>query len=223
MFSFQGQQIRGVIFDMDGVIADTEMAHQHAWGKFIGNHAIDEEPEAFLRRVFGLGNPEIFRDLYPELSENPAKLTELAEEKEEYFRQLLHAGEVQLIPGLSEFLELLQNRGVAVALGSSAPRKNVDAVLAYFFIKDYFQVIVTGDDVEKAKPDPAIFNLCRSRLGLAADQCVVFEDSKFGLQAARRAGCHVVGLATTHNAEEIAPLADLVVSNFAELYLKLTP
>jgi HAD superfamily hydrolase (TIGR01509 family) len=209
-----GHTVRAALFDMDGVIADTRAAHAAAWEIFLRRHGIAEDPEAFLVRVFGLGNREIFSMLHPERAHDLAFLDAMGDEKESLFLDQLAAGRVELVPGVRAMLAHLNAAGIPVALGSSAPRQNVDGVLDRFSLRQHFQAIVTGSDVPRAKPDPAIFLRCCELLAVDGPDAVVFEDSRFGLEAARRARCRVVGLATTHPRGEIAPLCDAVADDF---------
>ena len=105
------------------------------------------------------------------------------------------------------------------AVGSSGPKDNVEFVLDKCGISDYFDVRISGDMVTRCKPDPEIFLTAASKLGLAPEECVVFEDAVAGVAAARAAGMKVVAIASTHTAEELAANTspDLIVKDFSEL------
>lgn len=214
---WNGHRIEGFLFDMDGVIADTRESHKKAWVRFLATEKREVDLEQFMVENFGLGNREIFSRFYPDHSEDLPFLDAKGDEKEDHFLDLLAAGEVQPLPGLHAFTHALKTRGMKVATGSSAPRKNLVSVLEIFGIIDRFSTIVSGSDVSKAKPDPEIFIKCREGLGLPGEACIVLEDSMFGIEAGKAAGCHVIGIATTHTPDEIAPHCDAVVHDYIEL------
>lgn len=222
-FPFNGSQIRGALFDMDGVIADTEAAHRKAWVRYLADEKIQIDLDAFMAECFGMGNREIMARLHPDQAGDPRFLDRKGDEKEEIFLELFRAGEVSPVRGLHAFLDGLRDHGIAIAAGSSAPRKNLETVLEGFAIRDRFSVIVSGSDVRNAKPDPEIFTRCREGLSLPGGVCIVLEDSIVGLRSARAAGCHVIGLATTNPAPVIEPYSDLVVNDFVELGERLFP
>lgn len=138
-------------------------------------------------------------------------------EKEDIFLDIFRSGMVPPVNGLHAFIEELDRRGIKMAVGSSAPRGNIDVVLAAYELKDHLSVIVSMHDVKHAKPDPEIFLKCSERLGIPPSQCIVLEDSIHGLEAGRAAGCFTVGFTTMHGAEEIAHLCDFIVTDFKDL------
>jgi beta-phosphoglucomutase family hydrolase len=211
-----GRAIRGVIFDMDGVVADTFAAHQEAWGAFLKREGFTEDPAVFLRRTFGQGNPQILRSLYGDHI-TADFIDQKAVEKESLFVAICREGHVRPVAGVREFLSRLKARGLRLAVGTSAPRMNLVAILEAFNMEDVFDVLVSCEDVEHAKPAPDIFLCACERLQLPPTDCVVFEDSVHGLEAARAAGCRVVGIATTHPEHEIASRCELAVRDFEAL------
>ena len=218
--------IKGAIFDMDGVLVDNLEHHIRAWqrlGKELSlNLARDD-----IRRLFGRRNDEILRELIdPALA--PDQIVRLGEHKEQLYREIV-APEIQPVRGLFDLLDGLQKSGVRLAVASSACLQNVDLVLDCLKIRHYFDTVVIGADVTRSKPDPEIFLLAARRLGLTADQCVVFEDSASGITAACQAGCACVVLTTTHSEDELRHLpaarfvrdfAGITASNLEELLRK---
>ena len=145
----------------------------------------------------------------------------LAERKEELYRMLVAAEGVTVLPGARELLEALREGGVPRAVGSSTPRENLEALFAATGLDAFFDAVVCGSDVSQGKPDPEVFLMGAQKLNLPASRCVVIEDAFAGIEAARRAGMKVVGVATTHPLEELEELArcDLAI----ESLLSLTP
>ena len=123
---------------------------------------------------------------------------------------------IQALPGVRTFLERLRDAGVPRVIGSSTPRENIDLVVKLVGLSEFFPEIVAAGDVTHGKPDPEVFLLGAKRLGFPAQRCVVFEDAHVGIEAARRAGMKVIGVATTHPAASIAD-ADRVVHQLDEL------
>ncbi len=196
--------IEGAIFDMDGVLVDNARYHIRAWqllGKELGKSLTDEQ----VRSVFGQRNSEMLAALIGS-SLSREQILEYGERKEAIYRELMAPALVP-VPGLMELLSELRNEGFKMAVGTSGPEGNVNLVMAGLKLRPWFDVVLTGADVSRGKPDPDIFLLAAHRLELEPSQCVVFEDSPVGIEAARRAGSPCVALATTHSPEELRPLS----------------
>ncbi len=207
--------IRGCIFDMDGVLVNNAEIHILAWRQLGEEVGTDLQAEA-VRAVFGQRNKEMVpalfgRDLTGE------KVANLARRKEVIYRQLM-APALTPTPGTIDFLRHARIAGLATAVATSGPIENTDLVLDGLKIRSCFDAIVTGGDVKKGKPDPEIFLIAAGRLGLQPVECVVFEDSASGIEAAHRAGCLCVALATTHTPRELRQYSPArVISNFTEI------
>jgi len=185
-----------LIFDMDGVVIDSNPAHRESWAAFNRSYGL-ETTEAMQQRMYGKRNDEIVRDYFGEdLPDDEVARRGAA--KELVFRSII-AGRVEqmLVPGLKAFLR--EYDGVPMAVATNAEPENVALVLDQGGIRPYFQVILDGHQVRNPKPDPEIYQLAARRLGASAANCIVFEDSKSGVQAARDAGMRVVGLLTTED------------------------
>ena len=216
--TWNGRPVRAVIFDMDGVIADTREAHREAWLRFAEIEGFDIDPDEFIRQTFGRGNMENMAHFYPARIDDKPFIAEKSDLKEGLFLDLFRQGKVAPLAGLRAFLEELRRRGAALAVGSSAPRNNIDTVLEQFDIRSFFEAIVAMEDVEKAKPDPSIFLQCCEALGAAPEDALVLEDSLHGLEAGRRAGCRVIGVTTMHPETELAPLCDATIPDFEQVW-----
>jgi beta-phosphoglucomutase len=197
-----------IILDMDGVIIDSNPVHRHAWSMYNRRFGIETD-EAMQQRMYGKRNDEIVRDfLGADLT--PDQVREHGAAKERLYRELMaDAMPAALVPGVREFLQRHTQTPFGVA--TNAEPENVDFVLDAAGLRRYFQVIVDGHQVRNPKPDPEIFLRAAEQLEVPACDCVVFEDSLPGLEAARNAGMRTVGVKTTH-AE--LPDADLAIDNF---------
>lgn len=185
-----------LIFDMDGVVIDSNPAHRASWAAFNRRYGL-ETTEAMQQRMYGKRNDEIVRDFFGAgLSDEEVARRGAA--KERLYREMID-GQVEkmLVPGLKTFLQDLG--GVPIAMATNAEPDNVALVLEQGGIRPYFQVVVDGHQVRNAKPDPEIYRLAAQRLGVMEGNCIVFEDSKSGVQAALNAGMRVVGLLTTED------------------------
>ncbi len=207
--------IEGAIFDMDGVLVDNAEYHIRAWiqiGKDLGKNLDDAQ----VRAVFGQRNTEMIASLLGR-GLSTAQVEEYGERKEEIYRGLI-APELKPVPGLRDMLEELKSEGFAAAVATSGPVRNADLVMDGLRLRPWFDVIVTGAEVSRGKPEPDIFLAAARRLNLRPEQCVVFEDSVSGIEAARRAGSPCIALATTHSARELESLTALrIIPDFRVL------
>ncbi len=187
--------IRAFIFDMDGVIVDSNPLHRIAWEEYNRRHGI-KTTEEMHRRMYGKRNDRIVRDFFGEsLSED--EVFAHGAQKEALYRKMLGPGlEAALVPGVRDFLQ--RHRGIPIAMATNAEPANVDFVLGDAGLREYFSAIVDGHQVANPKPNPEVYLRAAELLGVAPEYCVVFEDSHAGVQAGIAAGMRVVGVTTTH-------------------------
>jgi HAD superfamily hydrolase (TIGR01509 family) len=199
-----------MIFDLDGVLIHSMPLHIRAWERYLETFGMS--CRGIERVMHGKRNSELVRELFgPDLA---ADVTlEHGAAKERLFRQLLLESDLSVcgVPGLTEFLE--RHKQVPKAIGSNAELANIDFVLDRFRLRPYFQVIVNGQQVERPKPFPDIYLKAAAQLGFPPRNCIVFEDSPTGVEAARAAGMRIVAVETTptdfHG-------VDLTVRNFLD-------
>jgi beta-phosphoglucomutase len=203
--------MKGAIFDMDGVVVDNHKYHFKAWMAFSEKYKFELNSQIYRDKFNGKTNKDLFTMLFGEL--NLEQIQKLSIEKEEMY-QTLYAEDMKAHSGLIDFLEMLKRHKFKIALGTSAPTSNVDFTLDGLKLRHYFDVIVDGSQVERGKPDPQVYQLCAMRLGLLPKECFVFEDSLAGLESGERAGCKIVGVATSHEAYELKPMTDLIIHDF---------
>lgn len=208
-----------VIFDMDGVLVNSEEIWRALDGNFL-THFPDlpaEKKDTLRNKLTGRGLREVYDLLHAE-TEVPLTFEEFAE-----FRIMLSLEQVypqtKLIPGAHAFLQSVAAR-FPTGLGSSSPRALVDAVFAYHPIKQHFHEVVCSEDVHGiCKPAPDIFLLAASRLGIAPDKCLVIEDSANGILAAKTAGMTVWAYKNAVNNEQDLSQADMIFESFFDLTL----
>lgn len=210
--------IKGVIFDMDGVLVDNRDIHIEAFRILCKRYGVPFD-DSMLNSLYGRGNDTIMPMLLPQEIIDRVGLTALDWEKEAIYRDI-YVDSVSPARGLLDFLALLRAAGVKRAVGSSAPTANVNFVLEKCHIQDDFDVVVSGSMVQLRKPWPDIFLLAAELLGLMPQECLVFEDSVAGIEAAQAAGTPVIAMATTLPRERLAEIhKGLIISDFTEVDL----
>lgn len=208
--------MKAAIFDMDGVIADTNPYHTIAWREYYQRNGKPLSDADFVRYVSGNHNRAIARHLFDDKELTDEEAYRIGDEKEALFREL-YAPHIVPVPGIPGFLKALKAAGIKTAVGTSAPVENLDFVMEKLGLRDYFDVLLHEKLVSSPKPDPEIYQLAMQMLGVSPADSVIFEDSMTGIRAARAAGARVVGVATTHTPEELAKVADYVIRNFENL------
>ncbi|MBN1834274.1 MAG: beta-phosphoglucomutase family hydrolase [Spirochaetales bacterium] len=208
--------IFGAIFDMDGVLVDNASFHYRAWRQILRSRGITLTREEYDHSLNGKTPQETAKAIYGE-GISPVGVRELNDRKESVYRSL-YRGEVAPAPGLLRLLRELDSAGVPMALATSAEPENIEMVLAGTGTREFFPVIVDATMVRRGKPDPEIFRKAAALLGREPERCVVFEDSRLGLAAARACGAKVVAVATTLPVEQITD-ADMIIRDFTDLEL----
>jgi len=202
-----------VIFDMDGVIIDSNPFHKISLRQFCEKYGYHLSDQELVNKIYGRTNKDWIANLFGALTKE--ELSRYGEEKEALFREI-YKNDINALTGLPEFLERLTEKNIPIAIGTSAPRSNVDFVLSHTGLEKYFSVILDESNVEQGKPNPEIYLKVAAKLGFEPSRCIVFEDSLSGVESARRAGAKVVGVATTHLFEELNH-TDFVIQDFADL------
>jgi beta-phosphoglucomutase len=211
------EQPRAVIWDVDGTLVDTAELHFAAWLRTATEMGRPFSRDDFAA-TFGRRNPEIIRFLFRQ-DFTDAQIQDIGERKENYYRSAAEAG-VSLLPGVRTLLDGLHAREVRQAIGSSAPRGNLDLILRITDSRQYFDAIVGMEDTQRGKPDPQVFLVAAEKLGVPPARCVVLEDAVAGAQAARAGGmkCVAVTFVGHHSEEKLKNAgADRVVKCFTEI------
>jgi beta-phosphoglucomutase len=200
-------QLEAVLWDLDGVIADTGTYHCHAWQHVFGERGVNFTEEHFMSH-FGQRNDTIIRDTVGN-DITQEELAFIASEKEATYRRLI-AGNIKSLPGAVELIKSLNTQGIKSAIASSAPPENIQIIIGGLGIEDCFQAIAWGREVTEGKPSPQIFLLAARKLETKPGNCVVIEDSIAGIDGARQAGMKCVAVANSHPRNSLEE-ADLVV------------
>lgn len=203
-----------LLFDMDGVIIDSNPAHKVTIQEFCQKYNKNMSDEAMRQHIYGRTNKEWIRHLFGEDLPDD-QLKKYADEKELMFR-VYYKKDIKPLPGLIDFLELLQVNNIHNAIGTSAPPENVQFVFENMDIKKYFRAVLDENSVTVGKPNPEIYIKAAKALGKDPQDCIVVEDSLSGVEAGKRAGCKVIGVTTTHTPAELHR-ADMIIGDFTSL------
>jgi len=212
-----------VIFDMDGVIVDTEPVHFEAMAQVLADHDA-VLPESLFRTFVGKRAPECYGILKHRFS-LPETVEQLIQKHDQGYARLLRekilTGALKPMKGLVNFLQELLDSGFAIGLVSSSPRWQIDLILDRLKLDRYFEATVAGDEVTEGKPNPEGFLLCAEKLSVQPQACVVFEDSPWGIEAAARCSMKTVALASPYFDVSAYCKADYIVRGFHEISVKM--
>ncbi len=200
---------RAVLWDLDGTIADSKDFHWRAWRETMASAGAPITYEQFLHS-FGQRNDAILGAWLPGAPAD--RVVRLGDEKEAAFRRLVAEGPLHPLPGAVEWIERLARNGWRQAIASSAPPANVTTTVKVLKLERRMGALVSADDVHRGKPDPEVFLIAASRLGVPPERCVVVEDAAAGIEAARRGGMRSIGVGG-----DALRAADLHVTSLREL------
>lgn len=208
--------IQTVIFDMDGVIVDTEPVHRYAYFQHFSELNIEVSEELFTSFT-GNSTRNVFQSVNSIFNLN-ADVEELILRKRTIFNDAFdHKEDLELLEGVEKLIKNLHENGVELILASSASKVTIDRVFRRFGLHPYFSNIVSGEDFPKSKPHPAIFEFAASLSKAPKENCIVIEDSTNGVLAAKSAGIYCVGYNSIHSKLQDLSKADLIINHFNEL------
>ena len=211
------QEIRALIFDMDGTMVDSMPSHAQSWGELARRHGIAVDMPELMRRTTGRTGLECMRILFEQPDMPNEQALALVHEKEALYREIF-APKFAEVPGFSAFADAARARGLQIGVGTAGDQHNIAFAYANLKLRPLPSVAVGGDEGLPGKPEPAIFLEVARRLGVAPQHCIVFEDAPLGREAARRAGMRAVGIGTGHSATELAgPHVLAYAPHFTEL------
>lgn len=212
--------LEAAIFDWDGVVVDSSAAHKEAWERLAEERGLPL-PHNHFALGFGRKNQTIIPDIY-KWSSDPDEIEELGTRKEHLYREILHLTGLDPLPGAMDLFNNLKQAGIPMGVGTSTPRENIEAVTRMIGADGFFEAIITAEDVTKGKPDPEVFLKAADALGAKYENCVVFEDAVYGVQAALAGGMKAVALTTTHRVSHFdATWPHRIVRNLQDVSLNL--
>jgi len=210
--------VKVVIFDFDGVITDSEILHFRAFNRILSQFNFQIEKTEYYQEYLGLTDKDCYKALIEEgrLPVTLDKIPDLVAQKEVVYKQFAES-DGHIIDGLHPFLDLLNHHGIIKAICSGALEAEIQLTLSQARLEDEFVTVVAADHVSVGKPDPEGYSLALTRLQeldptLTASQCIVIEDSHWGLEAAKGAGMKTIAVTNSYPAEQLG-MADHIVSN----------
>ena len=215
--------LRAVIFDFDGVITDSEILHLRAFNRVLAQHGIEITKKDYYKEYLGLTDIDCFKLVADrnQIDLDDGGIENLVKQKNRIFEELAET-EGQIIEGVRDFLQMLKENNIPMAICSGAVRAEIELILQQARLRPFFAVIVSAEQVKKGKPHPEGFLLTLQKLNsrgsdpILPDQCVVIEDSHWGLKAAMAAGMHTVAVTNSYDAEQLA-MAEKIVTRLDEL------
>ncbi len=206
--------IKGFIFDLDGVIVDTAKYHYLAWKELARGLGFDftEKDNEQLKGVSRMRSLDILLEIGHKHIDDETKIKYADSKNNKYLEYILKMTPDEILPGVIDFLNELKALSIKIALGSAS--KNAMTILNQVKLNKYFDAIIDGTKVNTAKPDPEVFIKAAVELGLKAEQCIVFEDAQAGIEAAKKGGFKSVGVGLSENLIN----ADIVIAGFEKIH-----
>jgi len=205
------------IFDMDGTMVANTPYHYKTWQTLYRKYSLGElSSETYKAEISGVPIMDTVSSLFPDADEET--LRSIAREKEQLYREI-YKPFIAPVNGLENLLTELKDGGVKLAMASSASMDDIDFVLRYVKVRQYFDIIIDGNRVSKGKPNPQIFLKAAADLHMRPEDCIVFEDSIAGIKAGNAAGMKVIGVTTAHPADRLQPTS-LTINDYTELSLQ---
>jgi beta-phosphoglucomutase len=210
-------KVNAAIFDLDGTLIDNNTYHLQSWLQYLKDKNREMTEEEYKANVNGRTNKDVIEYIYQRKMDDEEAM-KYAHEKEAIYREL-YAPYIKPVAGLLELLEKLRSLSIPMAIATSGIQVNIDFLFEHIPIRSYFDVIVNSAHISKGKPDPEIYIKTAELLKVSPAECLVFEDAVVGINSAKAAGMKVVGVLTTHKAEELSG-ADILIKDFSELAAK---
>lgn len=215
--------LRVVIFDFDGVITDSEILHFRAFNRVLAQYNVEITTKDYYKEYLGLSDADLFQSLVDRglLKVDSSQVENLLKQKKQTFEKLAKT-EGRIIEGVRDFIRMLEQNNIPGAICSGALLAEIELILEEAELRYFFEVIVSAEQVRKGKPNPEGLLLALRRLNkkrqepVLANQCIVIEDSYWGLEAARAAAMHTVAVTNSYDAEELT-MAEKVTSNLSKL------
>lgn len=204
-------ETKAVIFDLDGTLLDNNSYHLKSWLEYLKNIGRDISEEEYNANINGRTNTDVIKYIYQK--EMPdEEILKYTLEKEAMYREL-YKPFIKPITGLINFLEILQQKKMPMAIATSGIQPNIDFMFEEVPIRQYFKEVVNSSHITKGKPDPEIYLKTASLLNIPPKNCLVFEDAVVGIKSAKAAGMKVIAVATTQTKEELS-IADMIIDDY---------
>ncbi|KQC00675.1 HAD family phosphatase [Pedobacter sp. Hv1] len=215
------KKLKALLFDLDGTLIDSEFFHFECWNEILEESGVTLTYEDWLKNYAGIPLPKNAQNLIEKYNIT-TPLDELIDRRERLTLERLKTKDVNLMPYVIEVLDFFQAKNLILALVTSSPRKDVEAIFERNGLASYFKLIITRTEVSKSKPDPESYNTCVEKLGLSKDECIVFEDTINGIKSAKAAGLTCIAIQQNTAEHQNLLLADQLFLDFKEAKDHLT-
>ncbi len=202
---------KAVIFDLDGTLLDNNAYHRKSWIEYLKSRGRDISEKEFNKNINGRTNKDVVEYIYGK-NISDEEITNHTLEKEALYRKI-YKPFIKPVNGLINFLEILKNKNIPMAIATSGIQPNIDFMFENIPIKEYLKTVVNSSHITKGKPDAEIYLKTASLLGVSPNNCLVFEDAVVGIESAKAAGMKVIAVATTQPKEELSG-ADMIVDDY---------
>lgn len=202
-----------ILFDLDGTLTHTDPLHFQTWQDALKTVDMTIDRDFYDSRISGRVNPEIVKDILPQLPLEEGLA--IAEDKEKRFREM--GAEIQRLAGLDKMLAWIAQKELKPAVVSNAPRQNAEFMLNALDLESTFPLVILAEDVSHGKPDPASYCEALTQLEIDPQNAIAFEDSPSGVKAASNAGIYTIGITSTHDAAKLVEVgAAWTIDDFTE-------
>ena len=217
--------LRAVIFDFDGVITDSEVLHFRAFNQVLTQYGIEITTKDYYKVYLGLTDHDCFNLVVRKsrLGLDAGQIEDIVKQKNQIFEKLAKT-EGRIIEGVRDFLEMLRQNNIPIAICSGALLAEIELILEEARLRSFFEVIVSAEHVKKGKPNPEGLLLALQKLNhncqtpIVSEQCIMIEDSRWGLEAAKAAAMHTIAVTNSYDAEQLV-LGEKVVDHLGQLIL----
>ncbi len=225
--------LRAIIFDFDGVITDSEILHLRAFNRVLAQHGVEITTKDYYKKYLGLTDIDCFKlvAVKSQLNMGGQKLENLVKQKNQIFQEMAKT-EGQIIEGVRDFLQMLKENNVPMAICSGAVRAEIELILEQARLRPFFAVIVSAEQIKKGKPHPEGFLLTLQKLNslvkaepagarnvtdpILPNECIAIEDSHWGLEAAKKAQMHTIAVTNSYDADQLT-MAEKIINRLNEL------
>lgn len=209
------KNLKALLFDLDGTLIDSEFFHFECWNEIVEESGSKLTYDDWLKNYAGVPLPTNAKNLVEKYNiQTP--LNDVIERRENLTLERLKTHDVNLMPFVEETLEFFINKGLTLALVTSSPRKDVEAIFERNGLGNYFKLIITRSEVTKSKPDPESYNICVEKLGIGKEECIVFEDTINGVKSAKAAGLTCFAIQSNTQEHSNLTIADKLFLDFNE-------
>ena len=214
-FCFGEKKMKAVIFDMDGVLVDSQPYHFKADIETMSEYGVVKD-QKFYEKFAGTLTSDRMRIL-KDLFKLDIPVEEMVKKREDMILEIMAREDIKPVSGIPEFLKSIKNRGLKTAVASSSGYDLIGLILSRLGISEYFDSITSGNDVKRGKPDPDVFLLAAERIGVNPRECFVVEDSENGVKAAKSAGMKALGYINPTSGNQCLDMADAVTDDFRKV------